>query len=107
MSVIYFDNSATTKMSKGALDALNEMAGCHFGNPSSLHALGLDAEKKLSLARDTLAKSVGLLRYTRAEVIFTSGGTESNNIAILGSVFAKKRQGNEKILTTVGASCFS
>lgn len=102
MSVIYFDNSATTKMSKGALDALNEMAGNYFGNPSSLHALGLDAEKKLSLARDTLAKSVGLLRYTRAEVIFTSGGTESNNIAILGSVFAKKRQGNEKILTTVG-----
>ena len=102
MSVIYFDNSATTKMSEGALEMLNEIAKCHYGNPSSLHALGLDAEKKLSWARDILARSVGLLRYTRGEIVFTSGGTESNNIAILGSVFAKKRQGNEKILTTAG-----
>lgn len=102
MAMIYFDNSATTKMSKGALAVLNEMATDHFGNPSSLHAIGLDAEKKLSSARDILARSIGLLRYTRGEVVFTSGGTESNNLAILGSVFAKKRQGNEKILTTVG-----
>ncbi len=102
MSVIYFDNSATTKMSKGALSVLNETATESYGNPSSLHRVGLDAEKKLSRARDIIAKSVGLLRYTRAEVVFTSGGTESNNLAILGTVFAKKRIGNEKILTSVG-----
>ena len=102
MAVIYFDNSATTKMSEGALGVLNEVAREHYGNPSSLHTLGLDAEKRLSRARDILAKSVGLLRYTKSEIIFTSGGTESNNLAILGSAFAKKRQGNEKILTTVG-----
>lgn len=102
MSVIYFDNSATTKMSAGALSTFNEISKGSFGNPSSLHAVGLDAEKKLSQARDILARSIGLLRYTRGEVIFTSGGTESNNLAIFGTVLAKKRQGNEKILTTVG-----
>ena len=102
MSVIYFDNSATTKMSNRALDKLNEIAREHYGNPSSLHALGLDGEKRLSWAREIIAKSLGILRLSRGEIIFTSGGTESNNIAILGTVFAKKRKGNEKILTTMG-----
>lgn len=102
MSVIYFDNSATTKMSNRALDKLNEIAREHYGNPSSLHALGLDGEKRLSWAREIIAKSLGILRLSRGEIIFTSGGTESNNIAILGTVFAKKRRGNEKILTTMG-----
>lgn len=89
-------------MSKRSLDKLNEIAGEHYGNPSSLHALGLDSEKKLSVAREIIAKSLGILRLSRGEIIFTSGGTESNNIAVLGSVFAKKRKGNEKILTTMG-----
>lgn len=102
MSVIYFDNSATTKMSNRALDKLNEIAREHYGNPSSLHALGLDGEKRLSWAREIIAKSLGIIRLSRGEIIFTSGGTESNNIAILGTVFAKKRRGNEKILTTIG-----
>ena len=102
MSVIYFDNSATTKMSNRALDKLNEIAREHYGNPSSLHALGLDGEKRLSWAREIIAKSLGIIRLSRGEIIFTSGGTESNNIAILGAVFAKKRRGNEKILTTMG-----
>lgn len=102
MSVIYFDNSATTKMSNRALDKLNEIAREHYGNPSSLHALGLDGEKRLSWAREIIAKSLGIIRLSRGEIIFTSGGTESNNIAILGTVFAKKRRGNEKILTTMG-----
>lgn len=102
MSVIYFDNSATTKMSNRALDKLNEMAREHYGNPSSLHALGLDSEKKLSVAREIIAKSLGILRLSRGEIIFTSGGTESNNIAVLGTVFAKKRKCNEKILCTMG-----
>ena len=102
MAVIYFDNSATTKMSKRALDKMCKVASEHYGNPSSLHSLGLDAEKQLESAREVILKSLGVLRFTRGEIIFTSGGTESNNIAILGSVFAKKRKGNEKILTTEG-----
>ncbi len=102
MEIVYFDNSATTKISERALDKLNEIAREHYGNPSSLHALGLDSEKRLSEARGIIAKSLGVERFVRGEIIFTSGGTESNNIAILGTVFAKKRRGNEKILTTEG-----
>ena len=102
MSVIYFDNSATTKISERALNRLNEVARESFGNPSSLHTLGVDAEKEMERARGIIAKSLGLERYQKSEIVFTSGGTESNNLAILGSVFAKKRKGNEKILTTEG-----
>lgn len=102
MEIVYFDNSATTKMSEGAKKKMLEMAENHFGNPSSLHFLGLDSEKELSRARDIIAKSLGVLRASKNEIVFTSGGTESNNIAILGSVFSKKRKGNEKILTTEG-----
>ena len=102
MKIVYFDNSATTKISERALNKLNEIAREHYGNPSSLHALGLDGEKNLESARAIIAKSLGVERYVRGEIIFTSGGTESNNIAILGTAFAKKRRGNEKILTTEG-----
>ena len=102
MSVIYFDNSATTKMSQGAREKMCQIASENYGNPSSLHNLGLEAERLLSGAREEIAKSLGILRLTRGEIIFTSGGTESNNLAILGTVFAKKRTGKEKILTTSG-----
>ncbi len=102
METIYFDNSATTKISDGALKKLNEAAVSHFGNPSSLHAIGLDAEKEITRARTIIAKSLGEIRANKNEIVFTSGGTESNNIAILGTVFSKKRKGNEKILTTMG-----
>lgn len=102
MKAVYFDNSATTKISERALNKLTEVAKCHFGNPSSLHTLGLDAEKEMERAREVIAGSLGVQRLSRGEIIFTSGGTESNNLAILGSVFSKKRRGNEKILTTQG-----
>lgn len=102
MKAVYFDNSATTKISERALNKLTEVAKYHFGNPSSLHTLGLDAEKEMERAREVIARSLGIQRISRGEIIFTSGGTESNNLAILGSVFSKKRRGNEKILTTQG-----
>ena len=102
MEIVYFDNSATTKMSEGAKNKMQKVASEQFGNPSSLHKMGLEAEKELSRARDIIAKSLGILRATKNEIIFTSGGTESNNIAVLGTVFSKKRKGNEKILTTEG-----
>lgn len=97
---VYFDNSATTKISSGAKEKMNEVMDLHFGNPSSLHKIGLDAEHILSEARTIILNALGVTRGVRGELIFTSGGTESNNIAILGSVFAKVRQNNEKILTT-------
>lgn len=102
MEIVYFDNSATTKMSEGAKKKMLETANAHFGNPSSLHSIGLDAEKEISSARSIIAESLGVIRAQKNEIIFTSGGTESNNVAILGSVFSKKRKGNEKILTTEG-----
>lgn len=99
---IYFDNSATTKMSEGARAKMNEAIATLYGNPSSLHTLGVQAEKLLSEARSIILNSFGVSRGVRGELVFTSGGTEANNLAILGSVFAKKRSGNEKILTTEG-----
>ncbi|MBO5356865.1 MAG: cysteine desulfurase [Clostridia bacterium] len=97
---IYFDNSATTKISSGAKRKMNEVMDLHFGNPSSLHKIGLDAEHILDEARSIILNTLGVQRGTRGELIFVSGGTEANNIAILGSVLAKARNGSEKILTT-------
>lgn len=97
---IYFDNSATTKISEGAKRKMIEVMDFHFGNPSSLHKAGLDSEHIMSDARSSILSTLGIQRATRGELIFTSGGTEANNLAILGSVFAKSRTGNEKILTT-------
>ncbi|MBE6673837.1 MAG: cysteine desulfurase [Ruminococcaceae bacterium] len=102
MNEIYFDNSATTKISEGAKNKMIEVMDCCFGNPSSLHKVGLAAEKAVSEARNIILTSLGVNRGVKGELIFTSGGTESNNIAILGSVYSKQRKGNERILTTQG-----
>ena len=102
MREIYFDNSATTKISDGAKNKMIEVMEKSFGNPSSLHKLGLDAEKVIQLARATILSSLGVMRGVAGELVFTSGGTESNNLAILGVVNAKARRGGEKILTTQG-----
>lgn len=96
MNEIYFDNSATTMVCEEAAEkALFMMREC-WGNPSSLHSLGFSAEKEMSLARSNIAKK---LFCEAKDVFFTSGGTESNNIAVLGGVEAKKRLGN-RIVTT-------
>ena len=93
---IYLDNSATTRVSKEAAEkALYMMTEC-YGNPSSLHSKGFAAEKEMTAAREIIAE-----RFSAqpGEIYFTSGGTESDNIAILGVAHAKKRAGN-KIVTT-------
>ncbi len=100
--MIYFDNSATTKMSSRAQKRMLEVAEQDFGNPSSLHSVGLSAEKRISEARAIVLSSLGILRPQRWELIFTASGTEANNIAILGTVRAKKRRGDEKILISDG-----
>jgi cysteine desulfurase len=98
--MIYFDNSATTKMSERARNKMLSVSENIFGNPSSLHKVGVDAEREISRAREIIATSLGILRPQRWEIVFTSGGTESNNLAIFGVINAKKRQGNEKIMIT-------
>ena len=92
--MIYFDNSATTPPAAEVIDTITEYMKQSFGNPSSRHALGLQAEKIVSGARKHLAAA---LSCSEGEVYFTSGGTESDNIAILGAANIKK---GKKIITT-------
>ena len=92
MDKIYFDNSATTKISKRAKDKMIEVMDSFYGNPSSLHEIGFEAEKVISSAKDIILRSLGIYSPQKKELIFTSGGTESNNLAIFGVVNSKKRQ---------------
>lgn len=96
--ISYLDNSATTKPCEECVKAVNEMLTDYWGNPSSLHNLGIDAKKKIVLARQTIAESLGA---EAQEIFFTSGGTEANNLALFGAVKAKKRYGNKIITTAV------
>lgn len=93
---VYLDNSATTKQYREVNQAMIYAMEQNFGNPSSLHSLGLDAEKKVKEARKIFAAS---LSAKEDEVYFTSGGTEADNTVIFGISEAKKRMGN-KIITT-------
>lgn len=94
--ISYLDNSATTIPSQACVEAVNKMLTTCWGNPSSLHKLGIDAAKEIMLSRAVIAKSIGA---DANEIIFTSGGTEANNMAVFGSAKARKRSGN-KIVTT-------
>lgn len=94
---IYFDNSATTRPLDEVIEYMNKVYSVTYGNPSSLHRMGIEAEKLLKKAREAIAHSIGA--ETR-EIIFTSGGTEANNLAIRGYLEANPRSGKH-ILTTV------
>lgn len=96
MSFHYLDNSATTRVSDTAAKKAFELMTENFGNPSSLHSFGFEAEKELTFARETISSLIGAKEN---EIYFTSGGTEANNLAIMGAVEAKKRSG-KKIVTT-------
>jgi cysteine desulfurase len=96
--MIYFDNSATTKPFKEVLDSFVKVSSEYYGNPSSLHNLGMQAEKLLTQARSQMAN---LLDVKSTEIYFTSGGTESNNLAIKGSAIAHKNKGKHLILSSV------
>ena len=98
---IYLDNSATTKISPAAARAVMNALENTYGNPSSLHSLGSAAMSELTAARACIAKSIGAsVNDTDKEIIFTSGGTEANCLAVLGAARAVKRRGN-KIVTTM------
>ncbi len=90
----YLDNAATTKVSESVKDIMVKTLIEDYGNPSSLHIKGLDAERYIRNAKEIIAKR---LKVEEKEIIFTSGGTESNNLAIIGSAFANKRAGNHII----------
>lgn len=92
----YLDNSATTKPTKEVADKIYEMLTDNFGNPSSFHKIGLDANLAVRNAREIIAKS---LSAESDEIYFTSGATEANNLAVFSAVQANRRKGN-KIVTT-------
>lgn len=94
----YLDNSATTKPCKECVEAVANMLQNNWGNPSSLHNLGIDAMKEVITARTYIADSLGV---NREEIVFTSGGTEANNLALFGAVNARKRLGNRIVTTAI------
>ena len=96
--MIYLDNSATTKPLPEVMDSFVKVSKEYFGNPSSLHGIGGQAEKLLSQARSQVAQ---LLSVKQKEIYFTSGGTEGNNLAIKGIAFAYKDRGKHLITTTI------
>ena len=93
--IVYLDNSSTTKPCKRAIDNINTALCDNWGNPSSLHTLGIEAETAVSAARECVARSVGA---RSDEIIFTGSGTEANNTALLSCLKAAKRGG--RIITT-------
>ena len=96
--IVYLDNSATTKVYDEVAEKMAAVMLDSYGNPSSLHTLGLDAEKLLKEARKTVASVFGA---DDKEIVFTSGGTESDNMAIVGAYNARKRESNHIITTTI------
>ncbi len=96
-SMVYLDNSATTKPCKKALEYMNTALLSCWGNPSSLHSLGIEAELLVTDARKTAAKAIGA---KEDEIIFTGSGTEANNTAIL-SALSKSKRGNRVITTNI------
>lgn len=95
---VYLDNSATTKCSKSAAELMMKILLEDYGNPSSMHQKGVDAEKYLLEAKRVISKE---LKVSEKEIFFTSGGTESNNLAIIGVANANKRRGMHIITTRI------
>lgn len=94
--MIYLDNSATTRPYDGVVEKMARFSLESFGNPSSVHQLGIQAERAVRTARENVAQA---LSCKPGELYFTSGGTEADNLAIWGAVGALRRRGN-RIVTT-------
>jgi cysteine desulfurase len=95
---IYFDNSATTRPYDEVIEYMAWVNRNMYGNPSSLHTKGIDAEKLVRDSRETIADS---LKVNKNEIFFTSGGTESNNLAIRGYLQANRRKGKHIITSKI------
>lgn len=95
---VYLDNSATTRCFDEVAQLMMKISCEEYGNPSSMHHKGVEAERYLRYARETLAK---ILKVNEKEIFFTSGGTESDNIAIVGTAMANHRTGRHLITTQI------
>ena len=94
----YLDNSATTRVLDSVKDLMVTIMTEDYGNPSSMHRKGMEAERYVREARENIART---LKVQDKEIIFTSGGTESNNMALIGGAMANKRAGNHIITTRI------
>jgi len=94
----YFDNSATTRPFDEVIEYMTYVNSVVYGNPSSLHTKGIEAEKLIKKAREAIADTIGV---SSGEIYFTSGGTESNNLAIRGFLAANPRNGKHIITTKI------
>ena len=98
MRISYLDNSATTKVSQKAADFAYKMMTQYYGNPSSLHSMGIEAEKHIEDARECIAESMSV---NSKNIYFTSGSTETNNTVLFGVADKLKRSGNRIIVSAV------
>ena len=95
--MIYLDYNATTPLLPEAFAAMRPYLESHFGNPSSIHAAGREARAAIDESRDRMARLLGVKPH---EIIFTGGGTESDNLAILGLARQRAAQGRHLITCT-------
>ena len=95
---VYLDNSATTQVFPEVAAYMTQIMCQQYGNPSSLHLKGMEAEQILRGAKETLAK---ILKVNEKELLFTSGGTESDNLALRGIAQAYQRRGRHLITTQI------
>lgn len=93
----YLDNSATTRVDAQVMELMQQVFGTDYGNPSSRHNKGMQAEQYIRTAKEQIAAT---LKCKPEEILFTSGGTESNNMAIIGTALANKRRGMHVITTS-------
>ncbi len=95
---IYLDNSATTRCSQSVVEKMNRAFLQDYGNPSSLHNKGMEAELLVKEAKQQIART---LKVKEEEIFFTSGGTESDNLAIMGTAYANQRSGKHLITSCI------
>ena len=95
---VYFDNSASTKVADSVIEVMIKTMREDYGNPSAKHMMGVVAEKYVKEATRMIAKT---LKVEEKEILFTSGGTESNNIALIGGALANQRRGKHIISTAI------
>lgn len=95
---VYLDNSATTKCFPEVAELMKKIMCDEYGNSSSMHRKGIQAENHIRYAKDVIARN---LKINEKEIIFTSGGTESNNLALIGTAFANARAGRHLITTAI------
>ena len=98
MNKIYLDHAATSPVHPIVIEKMVHSMNLIYGNPSSIHSIGRDARKELDQSREMLAKSIGAKEQ---EIILTAGGTEADNLAIFGTAYARKNEGNHIITSQI------